>query len=176
MFGRELHPKESEAFVCSPDATVLKSDVCVPIRSTHECWICYDSERKDAGPLIQPCACKGDVSVVHHECLKQWLMESYTNPENVHCKVCNELYRVQTGQVWLPSGLTTTHWFRSAAILSVMCSTAAGTCLVIKMFEPMYVRTISVGCAILVEYVCLRYENLKLMLNFLLIKLAFFQF
>ena len=40
-----------------------------------ECFICYDSDRADAGPLIKPCACKGDVAVVHHDCLKTWLME-----------------------------------------------------------------------------------------------------
>jgi hypothetical protein len=26
--------------------------------SVPECWICYDSDRLDAGSLIQPCACK----------------------------------------------------------------------------------------------------------------------
>lgn len=46
----------------------------------QECWICYDSDRSDAGPLIQPCSCKGDMSSVHHDCLKQWLMESTTTP------------------------------------------------------------------------------------------------
>jgi len=66
-----------------------------------ECWICYDSERKDVGSLIQPCACKGDVSAVHHDCLKKWLMDSYSNPDNVKCKVCDELYQIQRGQVWL---------------------------------------------------------------------------
>ena len=40
-----------------------------------ECWICYDSDRTDAGPMIEPCACKGDVGAVHHECLKHWLIE-----------------------------------------------------------------------------------------------------
>lgn len=43
-----------------------------------ECWICYDPEKPDCGPLIQPCKCRGDVSVVHHECLKQWLIEVST--------------------------------------------------------------------------------------------------
>jgi hypothetical protein len=37
-----------------------------------------------------------------------------------------------------------------------MCSAAAGACLVVKLFEHVYVRTISVGCAIVVEYICLR--------------------
>lgn len=35
----------------------------------RECWICYDSDKKE--PLIQPCDCTGDVSSVHHECLRR---------------------------------------------------------------------------------------------------------
>jgi hypothetical protein len=151
--------REAEALVCSPTSstTIIKSEQFVSTRSIPECWICYDSEKKDCGPLITPCSCKGDVSAVHHDCLKKWLMESYTNPENVRCKVCNELYEVERGHVWLPSGLTITHWFKTAAIISIMCSAAAGTCLIVKIFEHMYVKTISVGCAILVEYICLRF-------------------
>ena len=42
---------------------------------TKDCWICYDSERQDVGPLIQPCQCRGDVSSVHHDCLRRWLVE-----------------------------------------------------------------------------------------------------
>jgi hypothetical protein len=122
-----------------------------------ECWICYDSERKDAGPLIQPCLCRGDVSAVHHDCLKTWLMESNSNPDHVKCKVCNEGYRIQKGDVWLPAGLTISHWFQTAAIVSIMCSAAAGACMAIRLFDHMYVRTISVGVCILVEYICLRW-------------------
>jgi len=43
--------------------------------NSKDCWICYDSDRQDAGPLIQPCHCRGDVSVVHHDCLRRWLVE-----------------------------------------------------------------------------------------------------
>lgn len=38
-----------------------------------ECWICYDTERE--GEIIQPCDCKGGMRVVHHDCLKTWLLE-----------------------------------------------------------------------------------------------------
>ena len=41
----------------------------------RECWVCYDSERTDAGPMIFPCQCKGDLAAVHHDCLKRWLIE-----------------------------------------------------------------------------------------------------
>ena len=121
-----------------------------------ECWICYDSERKDAGPLIQPCLCRGDVSVVHHDCLKTWLIESNSNPDHVKCKVCNEGYHIQKGEVWLPEGLTMSHWFQTVAILLIMFFAAAGVYIAIRLFDHMYVRTISVGVAILIEYVCLR--------------------
>ena len=40
-----------------------------------ECWICYDPDRCDAGPMIRPCDCRGDVSAVHHDCLRRWLVE-----------------------------------------------------------------------------------------------------
>lgn len=43
--------------------------------SLKDCWICYDVERTDAGPLIQPCLCSGDVASVHHDCLRRWLVE-----------------------------------------------------------------------------------------------------
>lgn len=43
--------------------------------NSKDCWICYDSDRQDAGPLIQPCHCRGDVSAVHHDCLRRWLVE-----------------------------------------------------------------------------------------------------
>lgn len=38
----------------------------------RECWICYDGEKLE--PLIQPCACTGDVSSVHHECLRRYVL------------------------------------------------------------------------------------------------------
>ena len=41
----------------------------------RDCWVCYDSERTDAGPMIFPCKCKGDLAAVHHDCLKRWLIE-----------------------------------------------------------------------------------------------------
>lgn len=133
------------------------------IISTHpECWICYESPetKPDAGPLIQPCECRGDVSAVHHSCLLRWLMESYSTPNcPVFCKVCGSPYRVEhtSETVWLPAGLTITHWFKTAVIITIMCTTLAGSCMLVKLFEHMYVKTISVGSAILVEYICLRY-------------------
>jgi E3 ubiquitin-protein ligase DOA10 len=47
--------------------------------SSKVCWICYDGDRQDVGPLIQPCQCRGDVSSVHHDCLRRWLVEVSIN-------------------------------------------------------------------------------------------------
>ncbi|GBP67737.1 E3 ubiquitin-protein ligase MARCH8 [Eumeta japonica] len=43
------------------------------VSSQRDCWICYDGER--AEPLIRPCRCTGDLSSVHHDCLRRWLVE-----------------------------------------------------------------------------------------------------
>lgn len=61
---------------------------------SSDCWICYDSDRMD--PLIQPCKCTGDVSSVHHECLRRWLAESCgKSREHMTCKVCSSPYKVE---------------------------------------------------------------------------------
>ncbi|RWS29522.1 uncharacterized protein B4U80_01252 [Leptotrombidium deliense] len=149
-----IEDRESQSLF--DDKQTITSDLSGSSRSVRECWICYDTERTDAGSLIQPCSCKGDVSVVHHECLKQWLIESSSNPETVKCKVCKEMYKVQKGEIWLPSGLTIGHWFQTAAVLCIMCIAIGGAYLMIRTFEHVYIRTVSVGCAILAEYICLR--------------------
>ncbi|RWS07451.1 uncharacterized protein B4U79_07983, partial [Dinothrombium tinctorium] len=153
-----IEERESQSLFDSAGAShqITKADRTASSRSIRECWICYDTERSDAGPLIQPCACKGDVGVVHHECLKLWLMESHSNPESIKCKVCKESYKIQAGKIWLPSGLTISHWFQTAAVGCIMCIAIAGSYLIIRLFEHVYIRTLSVGCAILVEYICLR--------------------
>lgn len=57
----------------------------VTMLRSQECFICYDTDRDDAGPLINPCKCKGDTSVVHHDCLRRWILESlggFSNQDN----------------------------------------------------------------------------------------------
>ena len=67
------------------------------------------------------------------------------------------------GDVWLPAGLTTVHWVQSACILTVMCSAAASVFLMVRLFDHVAIRTISVGSAIIVEYVCLRFLGFNLL-------------
>lgn len=61
----------------------------------QDCWICYDTDK--AEPLIQPCKCTGDVSSVHHECLRMWLVESCSKDDEavLKCKVCDAPYEVK---------------------------------------------------------------------------------
>ena len=40
---------------------------------------------------------QGDVAVVHHDCLRRWLVESADNVESLVCKVCNQSYEVERG-------------------------------------------------------------------------------
>lgn len=52
------------------DVKVGIEDINYTISVVKDCWICYDREKKDI--LIEPCQCKGDVSSVHHECLRKY--------------------------------------------------------------------------------------------------------
>lgn len=137
--------------------SIRKSDDTASQEKLPDCFICYDSERNDAGPLIQPCLCKGDVGAVHHDCLRKWLVESADNPDNLHCKVCKELYELERGQAWLPAGFTLTSWLYTASIVTVMCASAAGAWIIIHMYEDSGVRMLTVGIALLIQYICLKF-------------------
>ncbi|XP_028967088.1 uncharacterized protein LOC100904946 [Galendromus occidentalis] len=121
-----------------------------------ECFICYDSERENAGPLIRPCNCRGDVSVVHHDCLKTWLVESAGSSQCSRCKVCNEEYVLERGGVWLPSGLSTVNWMQTCFVVALMGCSATAAILVVKLYTHIALRSLSVGLAALIQYVCLR--------------------
>lgn len=147
---------EVEALVSTKEFSCIKSEINKSLEKIPECWICYDPEKPDCGPLIQPCKCRGDVSIVHHECLKQWLIESSGQADAAKCKVCNEPYELCQSPVWLPKGLTPYHWIKTAAIITVMCSSVASSCFLIKIFENVGIRTLAGGSAILVVYICMR--------------------
>jgi len=127
-----------------------------------ECWICYDNDRTDAGSMIQPCGCKGDVGIVHHECLRRWLVESADNPESLKCKVCNQFYEVERGsQFSLAQGFTTKHWVGTAGVVSVMVAAAGGCWAAIQIYSDAWIRMLAVGLALLVQYICLRFLGLN---------------
>ncbi|CAH1974938.1 unnamed protein product [Acanthoscelides obtectus] len=124
----------------------------------RECWICYDNDKKE--PLIQPCDCTGDVSSVHHECLRRWLMESAStsSTDQLRCAVCRCAYDVRTGaQLKWERGFTARHWLGTACVATCMCSAVAGAWIVIQMYENSYARMASAGGALLVVYICIRF-------------------
>lgn len=129
----------------------------------QECYICRDAERADMGSLIQPCACRGDVSVVHHDCLKKWLIEQCCNSQNpLSCPVCNtkydlELYR----KVNWSAGFSYKHWTHTICIVLCMCMSAAAAWLVIQVFFDPGIRTLAASSALLVQYVCVRFLSQK---------------
>lgn len=122
-----------------------------------DCWICYDSDRSDAGSLIQPCLCKGDVGAVHHECLRKWLVESAASPDNLKCKVCQQNYVLEKGHTWLPAGFTARSWFYTFAIVTCMCGSAVGVWAVIQLVEEPGIRMLTVGVCVIIFYVCLKF-------------------
>lgn len=128
----------------------------------QDCWICYDSDRSDAGPLIQPCECRGDVSSVHHDCLRRWLVESSTNPDSLRCKVCGSDYQVEHGtRLDWQHGFTAQHWLQTAAIVTCMCVSIAGAWVTIQLFEDPVIRMLAAGGALLIQYICVRFLGLN---------------
>ncbi|KAK9873894.1 hypothetical protein WA026_002246 [Henosepilachna vigintioctopunctata] len=123
----------------------------------RECWICYDGDKPE--PLIQPCACTGDVSSVHHDCLRRWLVESATNcQEPLRCKVCNYAYEVgSTSKLDWERGFTAQHWGCTAAIVTCLCLVVAGAWISIQLYDNSYVRMLSASSALLVVYICIRF-------------------
>ncbi|KAL0861312.1 hypothetical protein ABMA27_008870 [Loxostege sticticalis] len=125
------------------------------VGSVRDCWICYDSSRDE--PLIRPCRCTGDVSAVHHECLRRWLVESASTPDGLKCKVCNTPYIVQeTNRVEWDRGFTFVHWLRTALAVACMCGAGAAAWLVVQLFASSVVRVLVAGAALLVCYVAVR--------------------
>ncbi|KAL3286984.1 hypothetical protein HHI36_001470 [Cryptolaemus montrouzieri] len=123
----------------------------------RECWICYDTEKTD--PLIQPCACTGDVSSVHHDCLRRWLVESSSSSqESLRCKVCNYAYEVaSTSKLDWERGFTPQHWGCTAVIVTCLCLVVAGVWITIQLYDNSYIRMMSASFALLVVYVCIRF-------------------
>lgn len=148
----KLDQKQLET-VPNPEQNVNEDDAFIDKR---DCFICYDSDKTE--PLIQPCNCTGDVSSVHHECLRKWLMESSSNnPENLRCKVCDYPYEIETTtRLDWEKGFTSQHWGSTAVIVTILCVAVAVAWIVIQMFESSYIRILSASCALLVIYICIK--------------------
>lgn len=123
----------------------------------RECWICYDGDKNE--PLIQPCDCTGDVSSVHHECLRMWLMESSSSSiEPPHCKVCKYQYQIcQNNQLKWDKAFTARHWGSTAVIVTCICVTVACAWIVIQLYQNSYIRMAAASVALIIIYVCIRF-------------------
>lgn len=146
---RKIHRNDSE---CSHSSSTDDDDEKGP-----DCWICYDPDRNDCGPMIHPCDCRGDVGAVHHDCLRRWLVESADNPEALKCKVCSAPYMVEKGsQFSLSHGFTPRQWLQTASLVTIMCLTLGGSWAVIQLYSEPWIRMLAVGIALLIQYLCLR--------------------
>ncbi|EFN81455.1 uncharacterized protein LOC105185990 [Harpegnathos saltator] len=149
----ELQEKGSQDTAFLTDATSINS---------KDCWICYDSDRQDAGPLIQPCQCRGDVSAVHHDCLRRWLVESSVNADSLTCKVCGTNYNVEhASRLDWQNGLTSRHCLQTIVIVTTMCASSAASWIVIQLVEAPIIKTIAAAAALLIIYVCIRFLSLN---------------
>ncbi|CAB3383962.1 Hypothetical predicted protein [Cloeon dipterum] len=133
-----------------------------------DCWICYDPERKDAGPLIKPCQCRGDVSNVHHNCLRRWLVESALDDpkspasDKLRCKVCGAAYQVeQSSHLDWQQGFTLHHWLQTSAIVTAMCISAAVAWVLVQFFTEPFIRLLAIGGSLLVFYIGMRFLGLN---------------
>lgn len=154
----------------------LRTDEAAPVKTIDndwdkkdECWICYDNDRTDAGPVIQPCNCKGDVGAVHHECLKRWLIESANNPSALICKVCQTAYQVEKKtQVWsqLNSALSSRQRIQMVGLIMVIWGAIGGAITIIKLYQDSGLRLLAVGVALLIVYICCRFLGLNTVLAY----------
>jgi len=102
------------------------------------------------------------VSMVHHDCLRRWLVESADNPDSLTCKVCKQAYEVERGsQFSLTQGFTTKHWIGTAGVVFIMMMAAGGCWAAVQIYSEAYIKCLAVGLALLVQYICLRFLGLN---------------
>lgn len=148
----EQNVTESETFIADVTASSSSTNI------HRECWICYDSDKPDA--FIEPCECTGDVSAVHHDCLRRWLMESSssTSVESLKCKVCNTQYDVRSSsRLDWEKGFSAHHWGSTVVIVTCLCAAVAVSWIIIQVFEDSYIRMLSASVALLIIYVCIKF-------------------
>ncbi|XP_011166782.1 uncharacterized protein LOC105200772 [Solenopsis invicta] len=157
--GKHIKEIELQEKGASQDTAFLSDTASI---NSKDCWICYDSDRQDAGPLIQPCQCRGDVSAVHHDCLRRWLLESSVNADSLICKVCNTKYNVEhASRLDWQNSLTPRHCLQTIAIVTTMCASSAAAWIVIQLVEGPIIRMLAAGTALLIMYVCIRFLSLN---------------
>eukprot|EP00057_Strongylocentrotus_purpuratus_P009336 XP_011663810.1 PREDICTED: uncharacterized protein LOC582261 [Strongylocentrotus purpuratus] len=122
-----------------------------------ECWICYDRDNPDLGPLITPCTCKGDVAFVHHECLRRWMLELDDSPELIKCKVCKNTYDLKQGKVHLYQGLSSRDATFCFLAFFAMGGGPGAVYAVLQAYPSSTINIVTIGLCVLLEMTCLRY-------------------
>jgi len=124
-----------------------------------ECWICYDREKTDAGNLISPCACKGGMAQVHHNCLRTWLVQ-HAHVEKVHCKVCKQMYKIEQQKISFFQMLKNSK--RSVMIIPSVVIAVSAPCASVLVFMlcdtlPTSVKVLVIGITIILELAVFKY-------------------
>ena len=86
-------------------------------------------------------------------------LQSADNPEALKCKVCSAPYMVEKGsQFSLSHGFTPRQWLQTASLVTMMCMSLGGSWAVIQLYSEPWIRMLAVGIALLIQYLCLRYD------------------
>ncbi|XP_059618468.1 uncharacterized protein LOC132262966 [Phlebotomus argentipes] len=153
LLSRQIEPVASTSLAKSTEEGQSSSSSLLK----KDCWICYDPDK--AEPLIQPCKCTGDVSSVHHECLRKWLVESCSKSDDVllKCKVCDSPYEVKrTNKLDWEKGFTVQHWAKTVILVTLMCITGASAWVIIQLYVDPIVRVLTAGFAVIIGYICVK--------------------
>ena len=71
------------------------------LEDERECRICGGGD--EDGPLMNPCACTGSMSLIHADCLRKWIETRRQNAAHGHggtsadpmrCEICHENYQI----------------------------------------------------------------------------------
>ncbi|ODN05284.1 E3 ubiquitin-protein ligase MIR1 [Orchesella cincta] len=124
------------------------------------CYFCYDPERKDAGPLIQPCECRGDVATVHHECLRRWLLQRAAENGPACCSVCKTPYKLEREKPLSWSACTevsAAHWLRFSLMIAAISGIFMSTWALCHILPSPPYRILVVVFGIIGTYVILKF-------------------
>lgn len=158
LLARQIEPVPSTS---RDDQTISLDDevdsfIARQVVPKKECWICYDQDKNEV--LIQPCKCKGDMSSVHPECLRRWLVESCHQTELLKCKVCDSPYDVErSNKLQWDMGFTIQHWAKTIIIFTIMIVTFLAAWFLINIYTKPIVRVVTVGFSVIIEYVCCKF-------------------
>ena len=104
------------------------------------CRVCFCGE--EAGPLIQPCRCRGSMRYVHASCLNEWRAVSANARSFTRCDQCGYAYRTERHPVaeWLQSERTVLGATALALALLVLLGALLDACLLGRLHELLYSR------------------------------------